>query len=170
MDKVHQRTAEHLKSFYCLVLYHWSKKVKRDYYGYHTDQKEKFRWKWTVSGNLFYQTPLKAELEEIVWVIESTFRCLKTDLDLRSIYHKKDSLSIIGNYPDYQYAKKLLLPIKNIFNETIYIRWYTKPNKKVKTTYQALEYRYYPFVKWKSGGHKSEFKKSILSLQQINDS
>ncbi|MBP8945562.1 MAG: hypothetical protein KBG25_06680 [Paludibacteraceae bacterium] len=79
-------------------------------------------------------------------MIESTFRCLKTDLDLRPIYHKKNLLSITGNYTDYQYAKKLLLPIENIFNETIYIRWYTKPNEKVKTIYQELEYSY-SFVK-----------------------
>jgi hypothetical protein len=59
---------------------------------------------------------------------------------------------------------------KNNFGETIYVRRCTDPNEKVKTIYQALVYRNYPFVKRKSVVHKSEFKKNQFSgFQQIND-
>ena len=49
------------------------------------------------SGVYFLRTSLQAQKEENVWQfyniireIEATFRVLKTDLDLRPIYHKKD--------------------------------------------------------------------------------
>ena len=48
-------------------------------------------------GVYFLRTSLKPENEETVWTIyntireiEYTFRVLKTDLDLRPIYHKND--------------------------------------------------------------------------------
>ncbi len=59
---------------------------------------------------------------------------------------------------------------RNTFNETIYVRRCTEPNEKVKTIYQALGYRNYPFVKRKSVVHKSELKKNQFAcFQQIND-
>ena len=49
------------------------------------------------SGVYFLRTSLEARSEENVWQfyntireIEATFRVLKTDLDLRPIYHQKD--------------------------------------------------------------------------------
>jgi len=49
------------------------------------------------SGVYFLRTSVEANLETILWQsyniireIEATFRVLKTDLDLRPIYHKKD--------------------------------------------------------------------------------
>ncbi|MFV0555023.1 MAG: hypothetical protein ACK5LR_10025, partial [Mangrovibacterium sp.] len=48
-------------------------------------------------GTYFLRTSLKEPPEQLVWTIyncirevESSFRCLKTDLDLRPIYHKSD--------------------------------------------------------------------------------
>ena len=52
-------------------------------------------------GIYFIRTCLKPENEHIVWIIyntireiESVFRCLKTDLDLRPIYHKSDDATL----------------------------------------------------------------------------
>lgn len=52
-------------------------------------------------GVYFIRTNLKHEDEKTIWTIyntireiESTFRCLKSDLDLRPIYHKNDNAAI----------------------------------------------------------------------------
>ena len=52
-------------------------------------------------GVYFLRTSLSMENEEIIWQcyntireIESSFRCLKTDLDLRPIYHKNDDATM----------------------------------------------------------------------------
>ncbi|QLH30964.1 MAG: transposase [Candidatus Parvibacillus calidus] len=52
-------------------------------------------------GVYFLRTNMDVEEERIVWEIyniireiESTFRCLKTDLDLRPIYHKRDDATM----------------------------------------------------------------------------
>ena len=53
------------------------------------------------SGVYFLRTTLESDSEELLWQcyniireIEATFRVLKTDLDLRPIYHKKDENTI----------------------------------------------------------------------------
>jgi len=116
------------------------------------------------------------------------------DLDLRPIYHKNDDayalehldlgllayslvntiryqLKAKGIHHDWQEivcitnTQKVVSTYgKNIFEETIYVRRCTEPNEKVKTIYQALGYRNYPFVKRKSVVHKSEFKKINLPV------
>ena len=66
--------------------------------------------KWKVKENIdinarngvyFLQTSLKEQNEEVLWrfyntirEIEASFRVLKTDLDLRPIYHKSDSATM----------------------------------------------------------------------------
>lgn len=157
-------------------------------------------------GVYFIRTSLKTEGEETLWIIyntirevESAFRCLKTDLDLRPVYHKNDDATLAhlylgllayslvntiryqlkakGIHHDWQEivritnTQKVVTTYgKNNFGETIYVRRCTDPNEKVKTIYQALGYRNYPFVKRKSVVHKSEFKKNQFSgFQQIND-
>lgn len=52
-------------------------------------------------GCYFIKTNLKTENEKSLWTIqnaireiENTFRCLKTDLDLRPIYHKNDNATM----------------------------------------------------------------------------
>jgi transposase len=52
-------------------------------------------------GVYFIRTNLKPKDERTLWTIyniireiESTFRCLKTDLDLRPIYHKNDNATM----------------------------------------------------------------------------
>ena len=157
-------------------------------------------------GVYFIRTNLKVENEKSIWTIyntireiESTFRCLKTDLDLRPIYHKNDDATLahlhlgllaywLVNTVRYQLKSKKInhnwqeivritntqkvvtTTGQNTFDEIIYVRRCTEPNEKVKTIYQALAYRNYPFVKRKSVVHKSELKKSkSYCLQEIDD-
>lgn len=147
-------------------------------------------------GSYFIKTNLQTENEMSIWTIynaireiESTFRCLKTDLDLRPIYHKNDDATMahlhlgilaywLVNTVRYQLKKQninhnwteivritstqkvLTTTGQNKDNETIYIRRSTEPNEKVKQIYTALKYKKYPFVKRKSVVHKSELKKN----------
>ncbi len=55
------------------------------------------------AGIYFLRTTINENDEKTLWdiyniirEIEYTFRVLKTDLDLRSIYHKNDKKSLIG--------------------------------------------------------------------------
>lgn len=147
-------------------------------------------------GVYFIRTNLNPTDEQTLWTvyntireIESVFRCLKTDLDLRPIYHKNDDATMahlhlgllaywLVNTVRYQLkAKKInhgwqeILRItntqkiitttgQNTFGELIQIRRCSEPNKGVKEIYQALGYRNYPFVKRKSVVPKPELKKN----------
>ena len=117
--------------------------------------------------------------------IEATFRVLKTDLDLRPIYHQKDESTMahlhlgllaywLVNTVRYQLKKKgihsgwrevirtmntqkaVTTLAQNIYDEVIMIRRCSEPNKHVRNLYDALKYKYAPFVKRKSVVHKSE--------------
>jgi len=147
-------------------------------------------------GCYFIKTNLDTENELSLWTIynsireiESTFRCLKSDLDLRPIYHKNDDstmahlhLGILAywlvNTIRYQLKQhninhnwQELIRITNTQkvvstygqnkdDEIIYVRRCTEPNEKVKQIYKALKYRNYPFTKRKSVVHKPELKKN----------
>ena len=147
-------------------------------------------------GAYFIRTNLDTQDEINVWTIyntirevESTFRCLKTDLDLRPIYHKNDDatmahlhLGILAYWlvntirhqlkqkeikSDWQEILRITNTQKiitttgqNKDDEMIYVRRCTEPNDSVKRIYKALNYKNYPFVKRKSVVHKSELKKN----------
>jgi Transposase DDE domain len=147
-------------------------------------------------GSYFIKTNLNTENEISLWTIynaireiESTFRCLKTDLDLRPIYHKNDDatmahlhLAILGywlvntirhqlkqqkinhNWQEIiritNTQKIITTTGQNKQDQIIYVRRCTQPNQKVKDIYTALNYKNYPFVKRKSVVHKSELKKN----------
>ena len=49
---------------------------------------------------------------------------------------------------------------QNVADEIISIRRCSEPNQKVKQIYDALKYKYAPFVKKKSVVHKSELDES----------
>jgi Transposase DDE domain len=146
-------------------------------------------------GCYFIKTNLQTENESSLWTIynaireiESTFRCLKTDLDLRPIYHKNDDATMahlhlgilaywLVNTVRFQLKqqkinhnwqeivritntqKVITTSGQNKHDEIIYVRRCTEPNEKVKQIYSALKYKNYPFVKRKSVVHKSELKK-----------
>ncbi len=157
-------------------------------------------------GCYFIKTNLQTENESSLWTIyntireiESTFRCLKTDLDLRPIYHKNDDATIahlhlgilaywLVNTVRYQLKQQKLnynwqeiIRIantqkvittygKNKDDEIIYVRRCTEPNERVKQIYSALKYKNYPFVKRKSVVHKSDLKKNETQcLWEVDD-
>ena len=138
------------------------------------------------AGIYFLRTSLKGNDEKTLWSIyniireiEYTFRVLKTDLDLRPIYHKTDSAAMAhlhlgmlaywlvatiryqlkqqGINSDWREIvrtmntqKCVTTSLVNIKNETISIRQCTEPTKEVKKIYDLLKYKYAPFVRKKS--------------------
>ena len=128
-------------------------------------------------GSYFIKTNLNTENELSIWTIynsireiESTFRCLKTDLDLRPIYHKNDDATMahlhlgilaywLVNTIRYQLKQQKInhnwQEIVRITNtqkvittygqnkddEMIYVRRCTEPDKKVKEIYAKLKYK-----------------------------
>lgn len=157
-------------------------------------------------GTYFIRTSLDVTNEKVLWDIyntirevESSFRCLKSDLDLRPIYHKNDEATLAhlhlgilaywlvntirhqlkakGISYNWQEIVRITNTQKvvttygqNTFDEMIYVRRCTEPRAKVKEIYQALGYRNYPFVKRKSVVHKSKLKKNQTPcLWEIED-
>lgn len=156
-------------------------------------------------GSYFIKTNLDTADENTLWTIynsireiESTFRCLKTDLDLRPIYHKNDNATMahlhlgilaywLVNTIRFQLkqqkinhswqeiiritnTQKIITTTgQNKDDEMINVRRCTEPNQKVKEIYTALKFKNYPYVKRKSVVHKSEIKKNEnQSLREIN--
>lgn len=153
-------------------------------------------------GVYFVRTNLAPKDEQTLWTIyntireiEGTFRTLKTDLDLRPIYHKNDESTMahlhlgllaywLVNTIRYQLKQKginhdwqeivrigntqkiVTTTGKNQEDETIFIRRCSEPNEKIQTIYKALNYKFYPFVKRKSVVHSSEFKKNKIPILQ----
>jgi len=154
------------------------------------------------SGVYFLRASLESNTEEIVWQfyniireIEATFRVLKTDLDLRPIYHKNDDSTMahlhlgllaywIVNTIRHQLKKEgihsgwreivrtmntqkaVTTLAQNIHDEVIKIRRCSEPNPQVRKIYDALKYKYAPFKKKKSVVHKSELNDCHFIEQQ----
>lgn len=138
------------------------------------------------AGIYFLRTTLDEKQEKTLWMIyniireiEYTFRVLKTDLDLRPIYHKTDDAAMahlhlgllaywLVSTIRYQLKQKgyrhqwreivrtmntqklVTTSFKNITKQTIIIRQCTIPEKKVKQVYDLLAYKYVPFHRKKS--------------------
>jgi hypothetical protein len=160
--------------------------------------------KWSVKDNIeinahsgvyFLRTSLNGYDEDVLWniyntirEIEASFRVLKTDLDLRPIYHKNDSSTMahlylgllaywVVNTIRHQLKSKginhgwkeiirimntqkaVTTTAQNVHDQIISIRRCSEPNEKVKLLYDALKYKYAPFTRKKSVVHKMEFKK-----------
>jgi transposase len=132
--------------------------------------------------------------EVIVWnvyntirEIENTFRTLKTDLDLRPIYHKKDESTIAHlnlGLLSYWLANTIRCQLKlnginycwkeivrigntqkvitttgyNKANHEIIVRKCTEPEEKLKALHTALKIKNRPFTKLKSVVHKPKQK------------
>ena len=167
--------------------------------------------KWSVkegidinvrSGVYFLQTSIQ-DTEKALWdgyntirEIEATFRVLKTDLDLRPIYHKKDettmahlNLGLLGywlvNTIRHQLKKgginsqwteivrtmntqkAVTTTAQNIVDEIIHVRRCTEPNEKVKRIYDILKYKPEPYKKKKFVVRKMDFKNSYSDDNQI---
>jgi hypothetical protein len=138
------------------------------------------------AGIYFLRTTLDVGDERTFWSIyniireiEYTFRVLKTDLDLRPIYHKDDdavmahlNLGLMAYWLvstiRYQLKQKgyksewreivrimntqkcVTTTMQNIDNETISIRQCTEPTVKTKEIYDLMGYKTMPFYRKKS--------------------
>jgi len=138
------------------------------------------------AGIYFLRTSLMNLDEHLFWTIyniireiEYTFRVLKTDLDLRPIYHKTDDASmahlnlglmaywlvstiryqlkqsgINSNWREIvrrmNTQKCVTTSVENISGQTISIRQCTEPTAEVKEIYDKLKYKYKPFTRKKS--------------------
>ena len=140
-------------------------------------------------GKYYIRTDLNMQDEVLVWhvyntirEIESTFRILKTDLDLRPIYHKNDDSTVAhlnlgllaywlvntircqlkrnGIHHNWKEITRIANTQKVItsgFNKAgkeITIRKCSLPEVKLKSIQQALKVKRRPFTKLKSVVHK----------------
>ena len=137
-------------------------------------------------GIYFIRTSLKGTNERTLWLIyntireiESAFRVLKTDLDLRPIYHKTDDASMAhlhlgllaywlvttirhqlkqkGFNSDWREIRRIMgtqkcvtTSLRNMDGQVISIRKCTEPTAKSKQMYDLLGYKYAPFYRKKS--------------------
>ena len=146
-------------------------------------------------GVYFLRTSIKTDEETLVWTIyncirniESSFRILKTDLDLRPIFHKSDeatqahlNLGLLAywvvNTVRYKLQQKEIKSewreivrvmntqkcvttiVQNTREQWISIRKCSEPEDKVIRIYDALKYKYAPFIRKKSVVPKIQTKK-----------
>ena len=152
-------------------------------------------------GVYFLRTSLNDD-NRILWdsyntirEIEYTMRVLKTDLDMRPIFHQKDDntmahlhLAILAywvvNTVRYQLKQKdiryqwneivrimntqksVTTIAQNNHDQIIIIRRCSEPNENVKLIYNALKYKSTPFKKKKVVVHKLEFKNFVNPFLQ----
>lgn len=199
-DKVHQRIGR-AKEKYPSVQHYYTISVTED-------EKTKLvtgiTWKKDEAkhddkienlGIYFLRTNLNVKDEVIVWniyntirEIENVFRTLKTDLDLRPIYHKRDDATMahlhlgilaywLVNTIRYQLKnnginscwteivrigntqKVITTSGTNTYDKVITVRKCSLPNENLKRIYDILKMNHKPFVKRKSVVHKLELKK-----------
>jgi hypothetical protein len=146
-------------------------------------------------GYYLLRTNLDQKDEEAQWTIynaireiEATFRVLKTDLDLRPIYHKTDEASMahlhlgllaywVVNTTRHQLKQKginnqwldlvrimntqkiVTTTMENSYGQQIIIRQCSEPTEQVKQIYQALKYKSQPFTR----------KKSVVPLTELKN-
>ena len=156
---------------------------------------QRHKEKLETLGVYFLRTNMNMKDEKVVWdiyntirEIESTFRTLKTDLDLRPIYHKSDQgamahlhLGILAYWlvntirfqlkaKDIHSSWKEIVRIgnnqkmittsgQNTINKIISVRKCSEPNENLKKIYTALNIKSKPFRKTKSVVHKLYTKK-----------
>ncbi|MBA3604256.1 MAG: IS1634 family transposase [Parachlamydiaceae bacterium] len=189
-DKVHQRIGR-LKQKYASTQKHYEINVIVNNEKKITDLTWNLKDERALSsshGVYFLRTSLKPENEETVWTIyntireiEYTFRVLKTDLDLRPIYHKNDESTMahlhlgllaywVVNTIRYQLKNKnvhidwreivriantqkmITTTAKNAKGNDVWIRKCSEPEEKIKELYQPLNYTFYPFTRKKICG------------------
>jgi SNF2 family DNA or RNA helicase len=153
-------------------------------------------------GHYFLRTKLNVENEANLWdiyntirEIESTFRCLKTDLDLRPIYPKNDNstkshlhLALLAywlvNRVRYQLKAKginhswteitriastqklVTTQAKNTLDQTIQVKACSVPEPKLKVLIDALGHKHIPFKPQKSEGQSPPLGKNQPPLRQ----
>ena len=206
LDKVHQRIGR-AKEKYPLVAQYYTVEVREDKV---TNRATDISWqkdetkhdeKLNGMGIYFLRTNLHMLDEVLVWniyntirEIENTFRTLKTDLDLRPVYHKNDDATMahlhlgllaywLVNTIRFQLKNKGIHSVwteivrigntqkvvtttgTNTYNKTVITRRCSEPNEKLTNIYNILKTKYQPFTKRKSVVHKPELKK--VETQQL---
>ena len=200
-DKVHQRIGRAKEKYPSVGQYYTIQVCVDDNTGLATGmswQKDKDRDDAKVNnlGIYFLRTNLNMGDEVVMWnvyntirEIESTFRTLKTDLDLRPIYHQKDNATMAhlhlgilaywlvntvrhqlkGHGIHYCWSeivrigntqKVITTTGKNTFDNLISIRRCSQPEEKLSTIYTALQTKPQPFKKRKSVVHKQTPQKT----------
>ncbi len=155
-----------------------------------------------TAGIYFLRTSLDNNKEQTLWTIynaireiEYTFRVLKSDLDLRPIFHKTDDASMAhlhlgllaywivstiryqlkqqGIHHDWNEIvrimnsqKSVTATVENDKGETIQIRQCSEPSGKARQIYDKLKYSPIPFPRKKSVWHTGEIKKNPKSDYQ----
>lgn len=155
------------------------------------------------AGVYFLRTSLDWADEETIWTIynaireiEYTFRVLKTDLDLRPIFHKTDDGSMahlhlgllaywLVSTIRYQLKQKgynhdwreivrtmntqkiVTTTVENTKGETIRISQCSEPTSQAKEIYQKLNYKTIPIPRKKSVWHTGKILKNEKSVCQL---
>lgn len=208
LDKVHERIGR-AKEKYPSVQRYYSIQVSSDAT---TNEATEIIWRKDQTrhqekneslGVYFLRTNLNVNDERMVWniyntirEIENAFRTLKTDLDLRPIYHKNDDATMahlhlgilaywLVNTIRHQLKnngitscwrelvrigntqKVITTSGTNTFDKIITTRKCSHPNHKLKNIYDILKIKPQPFIKRKSVVHNSELKKSEPPQNQI---
>lgn len=208
LDKVHQRVGRAIGKYPSIAKHYQIEVLSENDQA--TDiilhEQKSYQENQKQTGSYFIRTNLQTKEENTIWTIyntireiESSFRCLKTDLDLRPIYHKNDNASMahlhlgllaywLVNTIRYQLktqnikhnwqeiirianTQKIITTTgNNTSGETIQIRRCSEPDEKLKSIYHALKYKSYPFVRKKSVVPKPINKKNQNpESQQIKD-
>jgi transposase len=165
---------------------------------------ERYAKKQAMLGLYFLRTSLLLEDEVMIWniyntirEIESSFRTLKTDLDLRPVYHKSDAATmahlhlgllaywlvntvrcklkahgIHSHWPEIvrigNTQKIITTHGTNKAGIVIGVRKCSEPGEKLKTLQSILLLKPKPFAKRKSVVHKLELKKTQTLLLQAS--
>jgi len=144
---------------------------------------ERIKERERPKGEYFLRYTKQAITEDKIWDaynltrdVESVFRCLKTDLDIRPIYHQKDEyiephiwLGILAyqvvnyirqnlkqqniNYSWTAIVEKMqsmqssLVTVNNENNEKIYMKLCTRPAKDQQAIFDALKFKHRPYVR-----------------------
>ncbi len=208
LDKVHQRIGR-AKEKYPSVQHYYVIDVSSEA---QTNQATEITWKKDTDkhekkneslGVYFLRTNLNVQDEVVVWniyntirEIENAFRTLKTDLDLRPIYHKNDDATMahlhlgilaywLVNTIRYQLKnnginicwreivrigntqKVVTTSGTNTYDKIIATRKCTQPNDNLKRIYDILKTKHRPFTKRKSVVHKLTPKKTEPPNKQL---
>jgi len=144
---------------------------------------ERIKERERPKGEYFLRYTKQAITEDKIWDaynltrdVEAVFRCLKTDLDIRPIYHQKDEyiephiwLGILAyqvvNYirrnlkqqnihyswstivEKMQSMQSALVTVDNVNNEKIYVKLCTRPSKDQQAIFDALNFKHRPYVR-----------------------
>ena len=193
-EKVWERIGR-LKAKYPSVNKHYEIETEADKKGIVNNITWKQKPLENKDGYYLLRTNLDEKDEEVQWTIynaireiEATFRVLKTDLDLRPIYHKTDAAAMahlhlgllaywVVNTIRYQLKQKginnqwldiarimntqkiVSTTMENSYGQQIIIRQCSEPTEEVKGIYAALKYKSQPFTR----------KKSVVPLPELKN-